>query len=93
MKYSQLVRMQKDHGFWDDQQQINSGQVWKMEGSQGRHAMDLLSSGACMLPKTHYHDYYGNRVPSRDDLKSGTKGTFKNSVKFYENIDHYELLY
>jgi hypothetical protein len=45
--------------------------------------MGLIEAGACMLPKTAYRDYYGNRIPSRDDLKAGTKGTFKNSVKYY----------
>jgi len=58
-----------------------------MEGSVGRNAMALLESGACMLPKETKVDYYGSRVPSRDDLKKGTKGTYANSVSFWEGVE------
>lgn len=67
------------------QKMINNGSVWKMEGSVGRYAMELLESGACWLPKKAHYDYYGNRIPSRDELTKGTKGTYQNSVKFYSN--------
>ena len=39
-----------------------------------------------MLPCEPKYDYYGNRVPSRNDLKQGTKGTFQNSVQFWNRI-------
>ena len=68
------------------QDMINTGQVWKMEGSMGREAMALLESGACMLPKEFKTDYYGNKVPSRDVLKAGTKGTFLNSQNFWQGV-------
>ena len=80
-----IKKLQKDNGFFEIQQQINEGLVWKMEGSVGRYASDLLSSGVCMLPKKSHRDYYGNSIPSRKDLKPGTKGTYKNSVIYWSN--------
>lgn len=86
MTYQQIKKLQSKLGLEEMQELINNGSVWKMEGSMGRNAMLLLESGACMLPKTSCRDYYGNRIPSRDDLKAGTKGTFQNSVRHYSNI-------
>jgi hypothetical protein len=45
--------------------------------------MAALESGECMLPKQAHFDYYGNRIPSRDELKKGSKGTYQNAVKFW----------
>ena len=86
MTYSQIISLQKAYNVTEIQQQINSGLCWKMEGSVGRFAMDCLEAGVCMLPLTAHYDYYGNRVPSRADLKSGTKGTFQNAAKFWERV-------
>lgn len=83
MKYQQIKSAQKEQGFDQWQLLIDNGMAWKMEGSIGRNAMDLLASGACMLPKKAFIDAYGNRVPARTDLKEGTKGTFQNSVRYY----------
>jgi hypothetical protein len=88
MNYQTIKRLQKENGFAYMQNLINSGAVWSMEGSMGREAMYLLESGACMLPKTVYRDYYGNRIPSRDELKAGTKGTYQNSVRYYSDLDY-----
>lgn len=85
MNYQQIKAHQKEQGFDQWQHLINTGMAWTMEGSVGREAMNLLETGACMLPKKPYSDYYGNRIPSRDDLKAGTKGTFQNSVNYYTN--------
>lgn len=57
------------------QQLINSGTVWSLQGSYGRGAMDALESGFVMLGKEPAHDYYGNRIPSRSEVKDGTKGS------------------
>lgn len=65
------------------QKLINNGQAWHMEGAVGRAAMDALRSGACYLPKKSFTDAYGNKVPSRDELQSGTMGTIQNSIKYY----------
>lgn len=81
-----IEKLQKDYGFDVVQKNINTGMCWLLEGHYGREAMALLDSGACMLPKVAHRDYYGNRIPSRDDLKVGTKGTFKNTQNFWEGV-------
>jgi hypothetical protein len=65
--------LEKDRVF--TQKLINSGQAWQMQGSYGRHAMDMINSGQCMLGKESHTDYYGNRVGSRYDVVKGTKGS------------------
>ena len=57
------------------QRMINTGQAWLMEGSVGRQAMYMIESGLCMLGTKSHRDYYGNKVPSRFEVKSGTKGS------------------
>lgn len=59
------------------QRLINSGQAWRMEGSVGRAAMGLIESGVCILGMVGHRDYYGNYVPSRFEVKAGTKGSIK----------------
>lgn len=54
---------------------VNSGQVWRLQGSYGRRAMELIEAGVIMLGKKGHHDYYGNYVPSRYEVKDGTKGS------------------
>lgn len=48
-----------------------------MEGSFGRAAMNMIRAGMCALGKEGYRDYYGNYVPSRTEVKEGTKGSEK----------------
>lgn len=55
---------------------INSGAVWSMNGSEGRRAMGMIEAGLCMVGTEPRSDYWGNRIPSREMLKAGTKGTF-----------------
>lgn len=86
MHYQTIKKLQNENGYSDMQEKINSGMIWKMSGSQGRYAMDLLDTGICMLPKHTTIDYYGNQIPSRDMLIPGSKGTFKNSVDFWTNF-------
>lgn len=85
MNYKSILKLQKDFGFADMQSLINNGSVWRMEGHMGREAMRLLECGACMLPKTAHRDYYGNRIPSRDEIKAGSKGSYANTLNFYLN--------
>ncbi len=59
---------------------INSGQAWRLEGSVGRTAMDLIEAGKCTLGPERHKDYWGNTVPSRFDVEPGTKG----SIEFVE---------
>jgi hypothetical protein len=57
------------------QRAINGG-MWGLQGSYGRTMMDAISSGLCMLGHNRATDYYGNTIPSRDDVKAGTKGSY-----------------
>lgn len=80
----QTIRMhQREQGYAEMQHLIETGLAWKMEGAIGRSAMDLLKSGACFLPKEPHRDYYGNRIPSRDEVKKGTTGSLQNAIKFF----------
>jgi hypothetical protein len=94
MNIKTIYKLQREYGLAEMQEAINTGMAWKMEGSVGRRAMELLRTGACVLPKTAVVDVYGNRVPSRDELVSGTLGTFENAVNFWsddENLMHLEM--
>ena len=57
------------------QKAINSGLAWKLQGNYGRLAMDYINAGLCMLGEEGHRDYYGNYVPSRHEVKPGTKGS------------------
>jgi len=61
------------------QHAINAGH-WSMEGSYGRAMMAAINSGHCLLGPNAARDYWGNAIPSRDDVKEGTKG----SISFVE---------
>ena len=91
MKYHDVKQLQALHGRKKLQDRINDGSIWKFEGSAGRRAMDALRSGECMLPKKQTFDYYGNPLPSRDWLKAGTKGTYKNSLNFWTKVESGEI--
>jgi hypothetical protein len=63
------------------QKAINSGYAWKMQGSYGRTMMDAIKSGYCLLGNHRAQDYYGNTIPSRDDVEEGTKGSYEYVVQ------------
>ena len=86
MTVKQIRKLQADYGYDHWQDLILSGQVWHFEGTAGRTTMDLLELGVCYLPETNVKDYWGNRVPSRNDLKPGSKGTLKNSQRFWQEV-------
>lgn len=86
LTFNQIKKLQKEYGFDSIQKRIDDGSIWKFEGSMGREAMRLLEMGVCMLPKESTSDYYGNTIPSRDVLKNGTKGTFGNAQRFWEDV-------
>lgn len=56
------------------QRAINSG-MWGLQGSYGRTMMEAIESGYCLLGRSRAKDYYGNTIPSRDDVQEGTKGS------------------
>lgn len=61
--------------FLSIQRAINSG-AWGLQGSYGRAMMDAINAGCCVLGRNRARDYYGNTIPSRDDVKQGTKGSY-----------------
>jgi len=65
----------EDEYYVSIQNAINSG-MWGLQGSYGRTMMEAINSGACLLGKSRARDYYGNVIPSRDDVKAGTKGSY-----------------
>jgi len=56
------------------QRTINAG-TWGLQGSFGRSMMQAIEEGRCMLGTSGARDYYGNYIPSRDEVKDGTKGS------------------
>lgn len=54
---------------------IDSGDAWRLEGSVGRNAMALIEAGKCTLGPEAHLDYWGNRIPSKFEVKPGTKGS------------------
>ena len=78
------------------QEWIDEGIVWSMEGAIGREAMRGLESGKYFLPNETYNDYYGNHIPSRDEVRIGTAGSLDNAYDFYQddnNLWELELQY
>ena len=67
---------------------INSGTAWRLEGSVGRSAMELIESGQCALGTEGHRDYWGNYVPSRTEVQGGTKGSieFVNARSEYGGV-------
>jgi hypothetical protein len=57
------------------QRVINNG-MWSLQGSCGRTMMDAIKAGYCMLGTEAARDYYGNGIPSRNDVQPGTKGSY-----------------
>ncbi|MCK5294186.1 MAG: hypothetical protein KAJ49_05995 [Arcobacteraceae bacterium] len=47
------------------QRMVDTGQVWKFQGSYGRQAQSLLDAGLIQYPKKKTYDYYGNPIKTR----------------------------
>jgi hypothetical protein len=62
-------------------QRAINGNQWSLQGSYGRSMMDAINSGRCLLGRNDCHDYYGNHIPSRAQVQSGTKGSYEFVVK------------
>lgn len=56
------------------QRLIDDG-LWSFEGSIGRAMMACIESGYCVLGPRPAIDYWGNRIPSRDEVAPGTLGS------------------
>jgi hypothetical protein len=57
------------------QRAINAGVAWQFQGHYGRSMMEAIKEGRCLLGLNDCHDYYGNHIPSRTQIKEGTKGS------------------
>ncbi|MCA9078191.1 MAG: hypothetical protein KDA93_24390 [Planctomycetaceae bacterium] len=57
------------------QQLIDDGTVWRLQGSYGRMAQQLIETGRCLLAPVSQRDYFGNVVPGRHDIEPGQPGT------------------
>jgi hypothetical protein len=57
------------------QRAINSLEAWKFQGSYGRAMMDAIEDGRVMLGRHDTRDYWGNHIPSREQVDDGTKGS------------------
>jgi hypothetical protein len=57
------------------QELVNTGDAWRMEGHVGRTAMHFIHAGLIMLGEEGRTDYYGNYVPSRNQVEPGTPGS------------------
>ena len=66
------------------QRAINSG-MWGLQGSYGRTMMQAISDGKCLLGLKDAKDYWGNTIPSRLQVKDGTKGSW-DYVKNHNDI-------
>jgi hypothetical protein len=63
------------------QELIDDGMAWRLEGSVGRHAHDLIEQGYCTLGPTSRTDFYGNTVPSRTQVQPGSPGSAEYVAK------------
>ena len=63
------------------QRAINSGLGWRLQGGYGRSMMEAIDSGRCLLGEEPHFDYYGSRIPSRHEVKEGTKGSYQFVVE------------
>lgn len=61
--------------YYQSIQRAINAKSWSFQGSYGRAMMEAISAGRCLLGKTSATDYYGNRIPSRYEVKEGTKGS------------------
>ena len=91
MTIEQINELQDQYGYLQMQRLIDSGEVWKFEGSMGRSAMSCLEGGMCYLPEKQTFDYYGNILPARTELEPGTKGTLENAEKFWQAVEDEEI--
>lgn len=76
MNHNGLTAQQdEDHDYPTIQELIDSGLAWRLEGHVGRQCMAAIEAGAAMLGEEGHRDYWGNYVPSRYEVKPGTKGS------------------
>ena len=82
----EIRKLQEGYNVTEIQKGIESGDIWKLQGSAGRFAMSCLESGICFLGDKVTNDYYGNPIPSRDIIEKGTKGSLENAQNFWQKV-------
>ena len=92
MTIKKIRQMQKNFGLDKAQKLIEDGTIWQFEGSVGRTASLGLEIGIFFLPDKRTFDYYGNMIPSRDDLVKGTKGTLENAENFWKSVEEGDFM-
>lgn len=61
------------------QKLIDGGEAWRLQGMYGRQAQAMIDAGICHYPKKkianarNTTDFYGNRIPTHEELKSHLK--------------------
>ena len=85
MHHKTIEKLQDLYGYKQMQKMINDGSAWMMEGSYGRLAMDCIKQGKCILPTKSHYDYWGNKVPSRYEVKKKSIGSYWWAVDFWSN--------
>lgn len=70
----------------DRQVVINTGEGWRLEGSFGRALYAAIEAGANALGRVGVRDYYGNYIPSRTEVKAGTKGSLEYVAKLQGEV-------
>ena len=61
--------------YYQSIQRAINAKAWSFQGSYGRAMAEAISEGKCLLGTEGCKDYWGNRVPSRYEVKEGTKGS------------------
>lgn len=72
------------------QRMINQGQ-WSLQGVFGRAMMKAIEDGYCMLGPDPAFDAYHNRIPSRTEVKEGTKGSHDYVIS-HAGSEHAKLM-
>jgi hypothetical protein len=80
-----------DVEYYQSIQRAINAKSWSLQGSYGRTMMEAITSGYCLLGKESTRDYWGNTIPSRDDVKAGTKGSY-DYVSSLRGADWAELM-
>ena len=80
MQLQDILNIEGEAGSSEDyytslQSAINIGSAWRFQGSYGRTMMEAIEAGFCMLGLQSSSDYWGNYIPSRFEVKEGTKGS------------------
>ena len=82
----EIRKLQENYNVTETQKGIETGDIWKFEGSVGRFVMTYLEAGICFLGENPTYDYYGNFIPARGMLELSTKGSLVNAQEFWQRV-------